>query len=64
MYGALIFILGALIFVAASQGTPQDHLALEARRAYTCSPIGLYIFVYFKKLLPKNLDSNQPESRC
>ena len=36
MSGALVFTSGALVFVAATQGTPSDHLALVAREA--CIP--------------------------
>lgn len=32
--------------LATSQGTPPDHLALVARRAYSCSPSRVCIFVY------------------
>ena len=51
----LIHLSGALIFVTETQGAPLDQLALVASGAYTCSPIGLYIFAHFKKLMPEGL---------
>lgn len=36
MSGAWVFMSGTLLFVAAVQGIPLDHLALEARGA--CVP--------------------------
>ena len=45
MSGVPVFTSGAQ---SVTQGITLDHLALVAKRAYTCCPIGLYIFVYFK----------------
>lgn len=60
----LIYSAGAPDFVTATKGTPSDCLALLASRAYTCSPIRLYISAYFKSLLSESLASKQPHSRC
>lgn len=60
----LIRSSGALIFAAVAQGTPPDHLALGASRAYACSSTGLYIFACFKSCCLKVWLLNLPESRC
>lgn len=39
--GELIHTFGALVFVAATQGTPLDYLALEARGAGILFSMGL-----------------------
>lgn len=59
----LIYPSRALIFASATHRTSPDHLALIASRAYACAPMELYIFTYFKKLMPERLASSQSESR-
>lgn len=41
--------------MTATQRKHPDHLALVGRGAYAYSPTGLYLFAYFKELMPKSL---------
>lgn len=53
---------GALISATATQGMPPD--CLDGQWGLSLQSAEQYIFVYFEKLMPEDLASGQPESRC